>query len=131
MSALPSIITPSTAHSIFEQFSAFIKKQRLIDFFLILVLSTCLVLFVTTFLKNIVVPPLALALSKLNIPDSWNWTLKQKTDKEKAIVIRFGDFIEIAIVTSLLAYLTYFLLVQREKDATKQGRELIEPIIHP
>lgn len=120
----PLTLGPQTAQDFFQQFQNLVRQQRIPEYALIIVLSTALIFLVTSFLRDIVLPPIAFLLSPFDLPD-WKVTLRPASTSttttatginvksKRELSMKIGDFIEVAAIASLLAILAYWLLSRR------------------
>jgi large-conductance mechanosensitive channel len=87
------------------------KKRNLSQFILLIIISALVITLLSSFLKNIIFPPINLLLSKLDIPD-WKIILRNAKGKNKEISIKIGDFIETSIVSIIIISLTIWASIK-------------------
>lgn len=114
----PLNLSPSSAQSFFERFTGLIRQQRITDYLLIILLSTAIIVAVTTFLKDIVLPPLAFVFSPIDLPD-WKIVLRPGTRCKRELSIKIGNFLEVAIIATVIAIFAYWVLLQTHPTPLK------------
>lgn len=119
-----------TSKSFLSGLQDVIRQQRLPEYLLIIILSTALIFLVMSFLRDIVLPPVVLVFSAVDLSD-WKIVLRPSTTpsrmtcpplnaQQPEVAIRLGQFLESAVVSLALVALSYWGIRSMQEKRERQ-----------
>ncbi|MDD3190636.1 MAG: large-conductance mechanosensitive channel protein MscL [Candidatus Pacebacteria bacterium] len=108
---------------ILKEFESFIMRGNVIDLAVAVVIGTAFGKIVSSFVNDILMPPIGLLLGGVNFSDM-SFVLKQATDSSAAVVLGYGAFVQsmvdfLIISASVFAVLKFVNVFIAKKQETK------------
>jgi len=103
--------------SLFQEFKNFAVKGNMIDMAIGIIIGTAFNNVVNTLVKKVVMPPLSLLTDDVNLTNK-KWILRAGTEEMEEVYIGYGEFLEVIIDFSIIAFTIFVILkfINRFKD---------------
>ncbi len=103
--------------SLFQEFKNFAVKGNMIDMAIGIIIGTAFNNVVNTLVKKVVMPPLSLLTDDVNLTNK-KWILRVGTEEMEEVYIGYGEFLEVIIDFSIIAFTIFVILkfINRFKD---------------
>ena len=96
--------------SFFNEFKNFAVKGNMVDLAVGIIIGTAFNNVVTTIVKKIVMPPLSMLTSNVNL-SNWRYILQQGSEGVEEIAIGYGELLEVSVDFLIIA-LTIFVVIK-------------------
>lgn len=95
--------------SIMQEFKAFAVRGNVIDMAVGVIVGAAFGKIVSSFVADIVMPPIGLMLGGVNFADL-AITLKEAADKSPAVVIAYGKFLQTVVDFAIVAFVIFMMV---------------------
>jgi large conductance mechanosensitive channel len=114
----------------FNEFKNFAVKGNMVDLAVGIIIGTAFNNVVTTIVKKVVMPPLSMLTSNVNL-SNWRYILQQGSEGVEEIAIGYGALVE-ASVDFLIIALTIFLVIKgmnklKAKAENPKDKQVVTP----
>jgi large conductance mechanosensitive channel len=115
-----------------EEFKKFAVRGNVVDLAIAVVVGGAFGKIVTSFVNDIIMPPLGLLLGGVNFNDL-TLTLKQATAEAEAVTLNYGTFIQVTIDFLIIAMAIFVVIKfferfrQKRKEEEKNPESPVEP----
>jgi large conductance mechanosensitive channel len=115
---------------LFQEFKNFAVKGNMIDMAIGIIIGTAFNNVVNTLVKKVVMPPLSLLTNDVNLANK-KWVLRSKTEEMEEVYIGYGEFLEVIIDFTIIAF-TIFVVLKfinrfKEKAEDPENKEVETP----
>jgi len=104
-----------------EDFKKFIMKGNVMDLAVAVVIGAAFKPIISTFVDNIIMPPIGLALGGVNFSEL-GYVLKEAAGESEAVVIGYGMFIQ-SIIDFVIIALCIFIVIKVYESRQKKEEE--------
>lgn len=116
--------------SFFNEFKNFAVKGNMVDLAVGIIIGTAFNNVVTTIVKKVVMPPLSMLTSNVNL-SNWRYILQQGSEGVEEIAIGYGALVE-ASVDFLIIALTIFVVIKgmnklKAKAENPKDKQVVTP----
>ena len=94
---------------VFQEFKTFAVKGNVVDMAVGIIIGAAFGKIVTSIVNDIIMPPIGLLVGGLDF-SNLTITLKEAVDKSPAVVLRYGEFINIVINFLIVAWAVFILI---------------------
>ena len=116
--------------NLFTEFKNFAVKGNMIDMAIGIIIGTAFNNVVNTLVKKIVMPPLSLMTDDVNLANK-KFTLRNASEGVEEVAIGYGEFIEVLIDFTIIAFTIFLMLkfIKRFKDKAEdpENKEVETP----
>lgn len=115
-----------------EDFKKFAVRGNVVDLAIAVIIGGAFGKIVTSFVNDIIMPPLGLLLGGVNLNDL-ALTLKQATTEAEAVTLNYGTFIQVTIDFLIIAMAIFVVIKffeqfrQKRKEEEKNPESPVEP----
>jgi large conductance mechanosensitive channel len=96
--------------TLLNDFKAFAIKGNVVDLAVGVIIGAAFGKIVTSFVGDVIMPPLGLLTSGVDFKEL-GWTLREAVDKQPAVVLKYGAFLQ-TVLDFLLVAIAIFAMVQ-------------------
>jgi len=109
---------------LFQDFKNFAVKGNMIDMAIGIIIGTAFNNVVNTLVKKIVVPPLSLLTDDVNLINK-KWILRNASEDVEEVAIGYGEFMEVLIDFSIIAFTIFMVLkfINKFKDKAEDPED--------
>lgn len=111
---------------ILQEFKEFAMRGNMIDMAVGIIIGAAFGKIVSSLVADVIMPPLGLLVGGVDFTDL-SVTLKQATDGEPAVVLRYGAFIQ-TVVDFLIIAFSIFLLVKGINSLRRKKEDTPAPV---
>jgi large conductance mechanosensitive channel len=116
--------------SFFNEFKNFAVKGNMVDLAVGIIIGTAFNNVVTTIVKKIVMPPLSMLTSNMNL-SNWRYILQQGSEGVEEIAIGYGELLEVSVDFLIIA-LTIFVVIKgmnklKAKAENPKDKQVVTP----
>ncbi|MDG2167562.1 MAG: large conductance mechanosensitive channel protein MscL [Opitutales bacterium] len=116
--------------SFFNEFKNFAVKGNMVDLAVGIIIGTAFNNVVTTIVKKIVMPPLSMLTSNVNL-SNWRYILQQGSEGVEEIAIGYGELLEVSVDFLIIA-LTIFVVIKgmnklKAKAENPKDKQVVTP----
>ena len=109
-----------------KDFKKFILRGNLVDLAVALVVGAAFKEIVTSFVKDILMPPIGLALGGVNFTEL-QYVLQAATEETEAVAIKYGLFVQTIIDFIIIAAAIFIVVKVYEKMQKKEAAKPAAP----
>lgn len=99
----------NTMKKLFQDFKNFAVKGNMIDMAIGIIIGTAFNNVVNTLVKKVVMPPLSLLTDDVNLINK-KWVLRVASEGVEEVAIGYGEFMEVLIDFSIIAFTIFIVL---------------------
>lgn len=109
---------------LFQDFKNFAVKGNMIDMAIGIIIGTAFNNVVNTLVKKIVMPPLSLLTDDVNLINK-KWILRNASEDVEEVAIGYGEFMEVLIDFSIIAFTIFMVLkfINKFKDKAEDPED--------
>ncbi|QXD25948.1 large-conductance mechanosensitive channel protein MscL [Opitutia bacterium ISCC 51] len=116
--------------SFFNEFKNFAVKGNMVDLAVGIIIGTAFNNVVTTIVKKVVMPPLSMLTSNVNL-SNWRYVLQQGSEGVEEIAIGYGELLEVSVDFMIIA-LTIFVVIKgmnnlKAKAENPKDKQVVTP----
>ena len=114
----------------FEEFKNFAVKGNMVDLAVGIIIGTAFNNVVTTIVKKVVMPPLSMLTSNVNL-SNWRYVLQEKGEGIEEIAIGYGELLEVSVDFLIIA-MTIFVVIKgmnrlKAKAEDPKDKQVVTP----
>jgi len=109
-----------------KEFKAFIMKGNILDLAVAVIIGAAFKAIVTSFVKDIIMPPIGMALGGVNFSEL-AYVLNEATETTEAVTINYGVFIQTLIDFLIIAFVIFMVIKGYNKMQKKKEEESTPP----
>jgi large conductance mechanosensitive channel len=103
-----------------KEFKSFIMKGNILDLAVAVIIGAAFKTIVTSFVKDILMPPIGMALGGVDFRDL-RYTLQEASDSADAVTINYGLFAQTIIDFAIIAFVIFIVIkgynsMQKKKE---------------
>ncbi len=116
--------------SFFNEFKNFAVKGNMVDLAVGIIIGTAFNNVVTTIVKKVVMPPLSMLTSNVNL-SNWKYVLQQGSEGVEEIAIGYGELLEVSVDFLIIA-MTIFVVIKgmnklKAKAENPKDKQVVTP----
>ena len=116
--------------SFFEEFKNFAVKGNMVDLAVGIIIGTAFNNVVTTIVKKVVMPPLSMMTSNVNL-SNWRYVLREQAEGVEEVAIGYGELIEVSVDFLIIA-MTIFVVIKamnklKAKAENPKDKQVVTP----
>lgn len=103
-----------------KEFKAFIMKGNILDLAVAVIIGAAFKAIVTSFVKDIIMPPIGMALGGVDFTDLV-FVLSAATESAEAVTVNYGIFVQTIVDFIIIAFVIFMVI--KGYNATKKKEE--------
>ena len=107
--------------SLIQEFKNFAVKGNMVDLAVGIIIGTAFNNVVTTIVKKVVMPPLSLLTSNVNL-SNWRYVLREASEGVEEVAIGYGELLEVSVDFLIIA-LTIFVVIKGMNKLKAQAED--------
>ena len=116
--------------SFFQEFKNFAVKGNMVDLAVGIIIGTAFNNVVTTIVKKVVMPPLSMLTSNVNL-SNWRYVLQEGREGVEEIAIGYGELLEVSVDFVIIA-MTIFVVIKgmnklKAKAENPKDKQVVTP----
>jgi len=109
-----------------KEFKAFVMKGNILDLAVAVIIGAAFKAIVTSFVKDIIMPPIGMALGGVDFKDLV-YVLQEATEEAAAVTINYGIFVQTIIDFLIIAFVIFMVIKGYNKMQKKKEEEPAPP----
>lgn len=116
--------------SFFQEFKNFAVKGNMVDLAVGIIIGTAFNNVVTTIVKKVVMPPLSVLTSNVNL-SNWRYVLREASEGVEEVAIGYGELLEVSVDFMIIAMTIFVVIKGMNKLKAKAEDPKDEQVVTP